>query len=85
MVINLLATTFSPSYKPLSTKYMKKKETVQVEAWYCDICGKKIDHRTPYNQERFDVLKHLVKLEKFDAHEACVNRIIREAFKMYVD
>lgn len=64
---------------------MKKitEELVKVEVAYCNICDKEMGEVSIKNRERMVVLYGLFKMVDFDAHEACVNKVIRAAFKPY--
>lgn len=59
------------------------EEMVKVEVSYCNICEKEMGKVTVHNRERLAILYGLFKMADFDAHEACVNKVIRQAFKPY--
>lgn len=72
---------------------MKKRieETVMVERDFCNICEKEITHRGSGSQEslalyhkRIAVVRNLGKTRDFDAHQGCINKIIREAFSDFL-
>lgn len=68
---------------------MKKriKETVMVERDFCNICAKEISHR-PSNSKRYEIriemVRGLGKTADFDAHEGCINKVMRSAFSEYL-
>lgn len=67
---------------------MKKKikQEITVEIDVCNICGKDITHR-PSNSgagRRIPMVNGLFKITTFDAHDACINKVIRAAFKKYL-
>lgn len=64
---------------------MKRKvETVmQIERTFCNICEKEVP-KEPFNKARVAIIRGLFKTENFDAHEVCLNRIVRSAFKKFV-
>lgn len=61
---------------------MRKKieQVIKVDISICNICGLEVV-KEPFNKERLKVVRGLLKLEDFDAHEACINQVIRIAFK----
>jgi hypothetical protein len=64
---------------------MKKKikQQIEVEIAICNICGKEVNDRQ-FAKARIKIVRGLMKTTGFDAHDACVNRVIREAFKKFV-
>ena len=66
---------------------MKKltAQTIEVEVAYCNICGDLMGDGSTYNRERIAVVYGLFKTKDFDAHEKCINRVIREAFAPYAE
>lgn len=67
---------------------MKKKITQEVEVTVdiCNICKKEVTNRPSSNaqQRRIPMINGLFKITTFDAHDGCVNKVIREAFKKYL-
>lgn len=63
---------------------MKKKVevTVQQERSFCNICEQEITS-DPYTKTRIAIVRGLFKTEDFDAHEKCINTVIRQAFEKY--
>lgn len=63
---------------------MKKKVTIEmrVERSFCDICTKEVT-KEPFNKDRIKVVRGLFKLDDFDAHEKCINEVVRSAFKKF--
>lgn len=55
-------------------------QEIKVEISVCNLCGNEIK-KEPFNKDRIKVVRGLLKLQDFDAHEACINKIIRNAFK----
>lgn len=66
---------------------MKKitKELVEVETAFCNICQKEMGERSIYNRTRQELVHGILKTADFDAHEACMNNVIREAFAPYAE
>ncbi len=68
---------------------MKKKITqeVQVEVSFCNICGKEVGSK-PWSgsgaTKRIEIVHSLFKTADFDAHEGCINKVVRSAFKKFV-
>ena len=64
---------------------MKKKveKTMEVEVRICNICGEEID-KIPFNEKRIDIVKHLFNTTDFDAHENCINKVVKEAFEKFI-
>lgn len=68
---------------------MKKQvvQQVKVTVDVCNICNKDIKHRDTTSlagRYRIPMVNNLLHVEDFDAHDACINRVVREAFKKYV-
>lgn len=68
---------------------MRKKMTQEVVVMvdFCNICKKEITHRQHAStavKYRLPMINGLLKITTFDAHESCINKIIREAFKKYL-
>lgn len=63
---------------------MKKKVTreVEVELEFCNICNEEIT-KLPFKGERIAIVRGLFKTQDFNAHELCINTVVREAFKPY--
>ena len=66
---------------------MKKvtKQLVDVEIAYCNICEKEMGERSIYNRTRQELVYGILKTSDFDAHESCMNNVIREAFSPYAE
>lgn len=64
---------------------MKKKITqkIQVEIAICNICGTEVT-KEPFNMARLAVVRGLFKTADFHAHEGCINKVVRGAFKKFV-
>lgn len=64
---------------------MKKKveQIITVDISICNICGKEVT-RNPHDPTRLAVVRGLGKTGNFDAHETCLNRVMRAAFKKYL-
>lgn len=64
---------------------MKKKVTkeVEVEVSTCNICGLEID-KEPFNKTRIEIVRHLFNTSDFDAHEGCINTIVKSAFENFI-
>lgn len=64
---------------------MRKKiiKEMEVEVSTCNICGLEID-KDPFNKERIKIVRHLFNTIDFDAHENCINKVVKEAFNQYV-
>ena len=49
---------------------------------FCDICGEFISESANiWNTQRDVLIKGLIPKRSLDAHETCVNKVIREAFE----
>ena len=55
---------------------------VEVVEFFCNICGKNVN-KDPFNETRIKLVRGLFKIEDFHAHETCINKVAREAFKKY--
>lgn len=66
---------------------MKKKiqQVVEVETAFCNVCGKEMGNSRTYAAERVAIVYGLFKTKDFDAHEACINEVIRSAFEPYAE
>lgn len=66
---------------------MKKKvqQLVEVETAFCNICEKEMGYKDVYNRERIAIVYGLFKTADFDAHEACINKVVRKAFEPYAE
>lgn len=64
---------------------MKKKikKEVEVEIRICNICEEEVK-RDPFNMKRIEVIRGLFPLANFDAHEKCVNYILKQAFGKFL-
>lgn len=60
----------------------KVKQQVEVEIDVCNICEKDITH-LGYKQDRIAMVQHLFGTKDFDAHETCINGVVKEAFAKY--
>ena len=69
---------------------MKKiiKREIDVEIEVCNICKKDIplrrQTRSTAFERRIPMVNGLFKITTFDAHDACINKVVREAFKKFV-
>lgn len=68
---------------------MKKRvvQEITVEIDVCNICKKDITHRqlaSNAEKRRIPMVNGIFKIATFDAHEVCINRVVREAFKKYI-
>lgn len=63
---------------------MKKTKKVVVDMFVCDICGKEITNVPRFHEDRLKILHRLVPMHKFDAHEACVNKVIKAALVKFI-
>lgn len=66
-------------------KRLKKEVTVEIK--FCNIC--KYEVTVPPNhvsgaRRRLEMVNGLFKITDFDAHEKCINSVIRAAFKQYL-
>jgi len=63
---------------------MKKKikQEIEVEISVCNLCEKEIDSE-PFNKKRIEIVRNLFATKDFDAHEKCINTIIKNTFKKY--
>jgi len=63
---------------------MKKwiEKTMKVETICCDICGEEMPEHQ-FNENRIEIVRHLFNTKDFDAHEKCINGVVREAFSKY--
>lgn len=61
----------------------KVKKEIIVEEFFCNICKKPIATE-PFNQARIQMVRGLFKIQDFHAHEGCINKVAREAFKKYI-
>ena len=63
---------------------MKKtvEQVVKVEKSFCNICEKEIK-KLPFDDTRLKIVRGLGKTKDFDAHEICLNKIIRAALQDY--
>lgn len=68
--------------------YMQKKveKMVEVLVKYCNICQKEIENEKLSGEyrERIQIVKYLFKTIDFDAHEKCINGVVKKAFKPFV-
>lgn len=55
-----------------------------VEEYFCNICGKSVN-KDPWNKGRITMVRGLFKIDNFHAHEVCINKVAREAFKKYTE
>lgn len=64
---------------------MKKiiQKLANFEYIYCNICEKEITS-DPFNKLRIEIVRGLFSTLNFDAHEICINKIIREAFSKFI-
>lgn len=58
------------------------KKEMEVEVSLCNICKKEID-KDPFNKSRIQIVRNLFNTTDFDAHEGCINTVIKEAFSKY--
>lgn len=69
---------------------MKRKiiQKVKMEVAFCDICKGQINAE-PWSgsgaAKRIGIVKGLLKLGDFDAHEKCINNVIREAIRPFLE
>lgn len=61
----------------------KVKKIITCDAIFCNICEKEIEFET-FNKKRIEIIKGLFNTQDFDAHENCINQIIRNTFNIYV-
>lgn len=61
----------------------KVKQEVEVEISICNICKQEITSE-PHNKKRIEIVRFLFSVKDFDAHEGCVNKIVKKAFWPYV-
>lgn len=61
----------------------KIKKEIEVEISICNICGKEVK-KEPFNKLRIAVVRGLFKMQEFDAHEICINKVVRAAFQEYI-
>lgn len=66
---------------------MKKKtqQLIEVETAFCNICGKEMGMARVFAGERIAIVYGLFKTKDFDAHETCINEVIRAAFEPYAE
>lgn len=63
------------------------EKKVLMDVAVCNICKKEIE-RKPWEHsgaaKRIAILNGLFKTSNFDAHERCVNSVMRDTFKKYL-
>lgn len=62
----------------------KIKKEVEVEVSMCNICRQEIT-KDPFNKERVQIVRNLFSTADFDAHELCINKVIKETFSKYFE
>lgn len=66
----------------------KMQKMVEVEETICNICNSPIGQEAWHDSgasKRIEFLRGLFKTKDFDAHERCINNVVREAFKGYAE
>ena len=65
----------------------KVKREIEVEERFCNICKKQVTTEPNHvsgAKRRLDMINGLFKITDFDAHEKCINQVIRDTFKKYL-